>query len=146
MSLTHITIFFSVIESLYENGYLHRDISVRNLLFNDEPQLVSKSGLRDGLLIDFDYAVPDDENRTKSTTHRTVSPLAYSNYCCMRSHAYNFTTSIFRRVPYRSCLLNFSWPALQYDTSITTSSNQHSSIYVLFVVYAPGRVGHYEKI
>ena len=64
------------IEGLHKEKYLHRDVSIRNLLFNDDeedPESKSEEGYRNGMLIDFDYAVLDDETREVNDGERTVS-------------------------------------------------------------------------
>ena len=61
---------------MHKEKYLHRDVSIRNLLFNDDeedPESKSEEGYRNGMLIDFDYAVLDDETREVNDGERTVS-------------------------------------------------------------------------
>jgi serine/threonine protein kinase len=61
------------IAALHEEGYLHRDISMKNTLIDDSGE--ETDGLRDGLLIDFDYAIHDLDNRAVGDLHRTVCPF-----------------------------------------------------------------------
>ena len=58
----------------HEKKYLHRDISLRNILLGGK---ANGDGERNGLLIDFDYAVSSILERVISLGHRTVSACLF---------------------------------------------------------------------
>jgi serine/threonine protein kinase len=68
-----LTEYHLAIAALHKKKYLHRDISMKNILIDDSGE--ETNGLRNGLLIDFDYAIHDLDNREVGGLHRTVCPL-----------------------------------------------------------------------
>ncbi len=63
-----------VIEKIYEKGYIHRDISISNVLLDptgDESR---------GLLIDYDYAIHRNRAGHTAAGRRTVSPCCTVHY------------------------------------------------------------------
>lgn len=69
----------SALRDLTLNGVIHRDISLRNIMIkNDEPT----TGLRNGLLIDFDYAMYmfDQIEDDGKFAHATVVSLRCTTY------------------------------------------------------------------
>ncbi len=61
------TSHISVIKDIYEAGYLHRDINLRNILFEEKGDSVQ------GILIDFEFAVKVERSSAVAVGHRTVS-------------------------------------------------------------------------
>ena len=69
----------SVIEQLHENGYLHRDISIGNIILADGDEDLTDSKDRDsltkrleGYLIDYDHAIKIADEPTSTLTDKTV--------------------------------------------------------------------------
>ena len=60
--------YWTAIEALDNNGILHRDISVSNLILVP----VKGSTTRKGFLIDFDFAIDNKQDREKSRNKRAV--------------------------------------------------------------------------
>ena len=70
---------FSVIEQLYFNGYLHRDISINNVvLANGDKDPAAQKAIDEyrkrleGFLIDYDYAINFREETPSALADRTV--------------------------------------------------------------------------
>lgn len=59
-------------EGMKEKHYIHRDISLRNIMLGGEE---NEKGERNGVLIDFDYAIRQLAGRILASAQRTVCAL-----------------------------------------------------------------------